>query len=138
MTVITAGCESEVPPRQQIQVTMRLPTTDSWFRINKDWFTDFDMQNRFDLALCKAWMARPENLHHVDHTTNTLQFLERKEQTSGPTVFSVVSELRGLRPEEDQFTVREKQEWVARQACFTILAPRQIQELAQAGRGAGR
>ena len=90
MTVTTAGYESDVPPRQQIQVTMRLPTSDSRFRIIKDWFTVFDMQNCIDLVLCKAWMARPENLHHVYHTTNTLQFLERKEQTSGPTVFSVV------------------------------------------------
>ena len=53
-------------------------------------------------------MARPESIHHVDHASNSLQFLKREERADGLTVFSVVPELGGLRTEDDRFAVREK------------------------------
>lgn len=42
----------------------------------------------------------------------------------------------GLRPEEDWFTVRQMQEWAARQAAISVLTPCQLRRLAQAGRDA--
>ena len=86
ITVTTAGQKSERLKRQQVWLEMRIPTTDSRYHNIKDWFTIFEMENRFDLVLGKSWMSKKENIHQVDHVGNTLKFLERDWTNLNPQV----------------------------------------------------
>jgi hypothetical protein len=141
MTVTTAGQKSERLKRQQVWLEMRIPTTDSRFHNVKDWFTVFEMENRFDLVLGKSWMSKKENLHQVDHVGNTLQFLERDWTNLNPQGlpgYTVTTVLQGLRPGENRHTFRQQMERAARLSNIEILTPRQLREMAQCKKGQKR